>query len=126
MSSPSVNNNLQKHKDPDYSKYDRQKYLANRTEILASMRKQRVPRSRTVRSLLTEKEMTMIADEAAKMQSVVECVEASKILVALRNATPGLVEAQNIDTLCMQLSSVNNLCDCSEWCRAVGGQSKEN
>jgi hypothetical protein len=120
----------QKLKATYHSNYDRQKYLANRTELLASLRKNRNRRPRTVRfTALTDEEKIMVAQESAKMESIVECVDASKILVAMRDAAPGLVEPDECDNLCMQVRNVtlvDEVCNCSEWCRAVGGKGKDN
>jgi hypothetical protein len=117
-----------------WSNYDRKKYRMNRTEILATLRetreaqaRQRLANLNLSRVLASEERQLQIAKATIETDTFLECVDAGKILCTLRDAVPGL--APCAEDMCMLLSRValeDESCDCSEWCRAVGGKGKEN
>jgi hypothetical protein len=106
----------------------------NRSETLAALRKtreaqarQRLANSNLSQALASEERQLQIAHETVVTDAFLECVNAGKILCTLRDALPG--RAPYDEDMCMLLSRValeDKLCDCSEWCRAVGGKGKEN
>ena len=117
-----------------WSHYDRKKYRMNRTEILATLRetrkaqaRQRLANLNLSHVLASEERQLQIAKETVVTDAFLECVDAGKILCTLRDAVPGL--APCVEDVCMLLSRValeDESCDCSEWCRTVGGKGKEN
>jgi hypothetical protein len=121
--------------------YDRKKYIQEREAKRVAARKKREAASlatlrttlqddeqyyRELRAFIVDEERTLhVALEQHKMTSLLDCIDAGKILCAMREAAPGLGECE-CEELCIRLKEValeNETCQCSEWCRAVGGKS---